>query len=184
MALQHLYKCDEVDALIDGEALALIYKHSAACPISARTTKIIERFAEAHPDIPVADLKIQGHRDISEHIAQRTGVTHQSPQVIFVRAGEAVWHTSHMKITGFAMDEALKEAGEQETERRREDVSLRPRRVAGGALGAVGDLKSIRDSAPLRPLRFRPIYSPRSGSSSQAGTQAAMPSSRRVIGFS
>jgi bacillithiol system protein YtxJ len=43
-------------------------------------------------------LDLIAHRDISNEIASRFGVTHQSPQVIVVKNGQAVYNTSHDSI--------------------------------------------------------------------------------------
>jgi bacillithiol system protein YtxJ len=40
-------------------------------------------------------------------VAETTGVHHHSPQVILLRDGEAVWDTSHGRITAEAMAAAL-----------------------------------------------------------------------------
>lgn len=43
-------------------------------------------------------LDLISYRDISNHIAQEFGVDHQSPQVIVIKNGEAVYDNSHMGI--------------------------------------------------------------------------------------
>jgi len=54
---------------------------------------------------PCKDL--QHARALSSAIAEATGVRHQSPQAILLRDGEAVWDTSHGRITEEALGEAL-----------------------------------------------------------------------------
>jgi len=110
MSVKTLNQPADADALIDGQTPAWIYIHSATCPVSSRTRKIIDRYAEEFDDQPVGKLVVQDHRDVSDHIAERTGVRHETPQVLLVKDGEVLWHTSHMKITKSAMEDALANA--------------------------------------------------------------------------
>jgi bacillithiol system protein YtxJ len=52
---------------------------------------------------------VQTGRDISREIAMSTGVEHESPQVIIMRNGKSVWHTSHWNITRETVEKALRE---------------------------------------------------------------------------
>ena len=46
-------------------------------------------------------------RPLSLAIAERTGVAHQSPQVICLAGGKAVRHASHYDITGAALKKMI-----------------------------------------------------------------------------
>jgi bacillithiol system protein YtxJ len=46
-------------------------------------------------------------RSLSLRVAQAIGVGHESPQVILLHKGKAVWHTSHWSITEEEMRAAL-----------------------------------------------------------------------------
>jgi len=70
----------------------------------------VDDYAKDHPDQPIGRVVVQNHREVSNHIADRLGVTHQTPQVILVRNGKALWHASHFKITDEAMADARAEA--------------------------------------------------------------------------
>jgi bacillithiol system protein YtxJ len=75
----------------------ILFKHSVSCGISAFAKERMER-------LPVDDsfsvylLDLLSYRDISNEIATRFGVIHQSPQVIVLRNGEASFTTSHHSI--------------------------------------------------------------------------------------
>lgn len=75
-----------------------IFKHSTRCPVSAMAFAEFERFSGNHSNIDCAFVKVIEHRDISNHIAELTGVTHKSPQVFLFKKGEAVWNASHSDI--------------------------------------------------------------------------------------
>ena len=45
-------------------------------------------------------LEVQSAREISRELANLTGVRHETPQVIVLRDGKAVWNASHFDVTG------------------------------------------------------------------------------------
>ncbi len=62
-------------------------------------------FPELQPETWFLDLL--AHRDLSAAIAAELGVQHQSPQVILVRNGQAVYSASHSAISPEAIAAAL-----------------------------------------------------------------------------
>ena len=84
----------------------VIFKHSTTCPISADAYKEMARFTG-----DVALIEVQNAREVSRELEARTGVDHESPQVIILRNGRAVWHASHWKIRSDTVRDAL--AGNQ-----------------------------------------------------------------------
>ena len=64
----------------------------------------------AHPNVPTAWIDVIGERPWSRHVAEATGVTHQSPQALLVRDGSVVWHASHGGITRKTLAAALASA--------------------------------------------------------------------------
>jgi len=84
----------------------VIFKHSTTCPISADAYKEMARFSG-----DVALIEVQNAREVSRELEARTGVDHESPQVIILRNGRAVWHASHWKIRSDTVSDAL--AGNQ-----------------------------------------------------------------------
>lgn len=83
----------------------LLFKHSNACPISARAYSQMEQLAG-----DVAIVVVQKSRDVSREIATRTGVQHETPQALVLRGGEVVWSASHFDITTEAVEGALRDA--------------------------------------------------------------------------
>ena len=43
-------------------------------------------------------LEVQSAREISRELANLTGVRHETPQVIILRDGKAVWNASHFDV--------------------------------------------------------------------------------------
>lgn len=80
----------------------VIFKHSTTCPISAGAYSELTRL-----NGDVALIEVQNARELSREIAALTGINHESPQVIILRQGQAVWHASHWTITAEKITEAL-----------------------------------------------------------------------------
>ena len=76
-----------------------ILKHSTSCGIS----HMVKDQLESGWSIPQGDLQLYyldllAHRDISNEIASRFNVVHQSPQVIVLDKGSVVHSASHHSI--------------------------------------------------------------------------------------
>ena len=90
----------DVARFLDGGGEGIVFKHSTRCQISgAVREQVWEPFQADHPDIPCFEVLVVEHRPASKLIAERLGVTHQSPQAIVVRGGRATWNESHMRIS-------------------------------------------------------------------------------------
>lgn len=97
------YKLENISQLSDiieesKKQPVLIFKHSTRCNISATSLQRMERSWE---DIGVKPyyLDLIAHRDISNAIADKFDVQHQSPQVILIKNGESVYDSSHFDIS-------------------------------------------------------------------------------------
>ncbi|RIV68518.1 bacillithiol system redox-active protein YtxJ [Flagellimonas aequoris] len=76
----------------------VIYKHSSTCGISSMVLSMFTQSYDLDTDCDLYFLTIQHHRDISNEIAQKFGVRHESPQLLVVKNGEVTFHTSHGAI--------------------------------------------------------------------------------------
>jgi len=76
-----------------------IYKHSTRCSVSVMVKKSLEQQWKA-PDgeLPVYYLDLLTYRPISTRIAELLSVEHQSPQLLLIKDGKAVYHASHSEI--------------------------------------------------------------------------------------
>jgi bacillithiol system protein YtxJ len=52
-------------------------------------------------------LEVQTARELSREVAAITGVPHETPQVIVLRNGKAVWNASHYEVKAGAVAEAM-----------------------------------------------------------------------------
>jgi bacillithiol system protein YtxJ len=85
-----------------GERSALLFKHSTHCPISANARQEMESLTRGGEPVPVYVLDVD-RQDVSEYVAGRTGVEHQSPQVILLRGGRPAWTADRWDITANAI---------------------------------------------------------------------------------
>jgi len=78
----------------------LIFKHSTRCGISRMVIKQFENlFTEETKNLKIYYLDLLNYRNISDEVGYSFQVMHQSPQLIVVRNGVAVAHSSHNDIT-------------------------------------------------------------------------------------
>lgn len=74
----------------------IIFKHSRTCGVSRMVLNIFQKnpvFQQNSFDFYFLDL--HPHRDISNEIARKFQVQHQSPQLLIIRNGQTVAHDSH-----------------------------------------------------------------------------------------
>lgn len=88
-------------------ARAVIYKHSPRCGACVAAEREVAFFAEGHPDVPVYRVDVVSHRQLTQTIARRLGVPHESPQVILVADGAAVWWASHWEVRATDLEERV-----------------------------------------------------------------------------
>lgn len=97
---------EEADAALAEES-ALVFKHSTRCPISASARREMESLVRGGEPVPVYQVDVNARQEVSEYVAERTGVPHQSPQVILLRGGRAAWNADRFAVTAGAIREQL-----------------------------------------------------------------------------
>ncbi|WP_035671765.1 bacillithiol system redox-active protein YtxJ [Flavobacterium sp. 83] len=83
---------------ISNEKPVAIFKHSTRCSVSRMALKQFENEFNSSDKVTPYFLDLIAHRDISNEIANRFGVTHQSPQLILIKDGKAIYNVSHSDI--------------------------------------------------------------------------------------
>lgn len=84
----------------------LLFKHSAACPVSGTADFEMRQLAEEE-DLPVYKLVVQESRALSDEIADTLGIRHETPQAILLNGQDPVFDASHFDVTADAVREAL-----------------------------------------------------------------------------
>lgn len=101
--LNRLEQLEEIKAESTSHPV-MIYKHSTRCGISGMTMSRLERsWSEDMNNIAAYYLDLIAYRDISNAIVQEFGVFHESPQVILIKDGKAIYDSSHMSISAEAI---------------------------------------------------------------------------------
>lgn len=102
MNWNQLNEISQLDEIVkeSEEKPVFIFKHSTRCSISASALNRIERAwsdDSAETVVPYF-LDLISHRDISQEIASKFQVEHESPQAIIISKGKSIYDTSHMDI--------------------------------------------------------------------------------------
>ena len=94
-----------LDALFERsrQAPVVLFLHAPHCGTSRMAYRAMRQLDHAAALVDVAR-----QRALSRAIEERTGVTHESPQVIVLRDGVAVWSASHDAITTDSVSFALR----------------------------------------------------------------------------
>lgn len=82
----------------------LIFKHSTRCSISSMVKDRVERSWNLEGKVKPYYLDLIQYRSISNLIAQKFNVEHQSPQAIVLKDGMVHYDASHMAIS---LDQAV-----------------------------------------------------------------------------
>ena len=95
--LTDLAQLNEI-TIISNEKPVAIFKHSTRCSISRMALKQFENEFNSSDKVTPYFLDLIAHRNISNEIATRFGVYHQSPQLILIKEGKAIYNVSHSDI--------------------------------------------------------------------------------------
>ena len=111
--LSDLIVLDSVDALerliVASEArLVLLFKHSLTCGTSAQAhDELVAHLSEGRHATQHAIVTVQTHRDVSDEVATRLDVRHETPQALLIREGRVVWEVSHFNVTADTIKDAI-----------------------------------------------------------------------------
>jgi bacillithiol system protein YtxJ len=92
-----LGQLNEIVALSNEKPIA-IFKHSTRCSVSRFALKQFENEFDLADATDTYFLDLIEYRDVSNEIANRFQVVHQSPQVLLIKNGKSVYDASHSDI--------------------------------------------------------------------------------------
>ena len=95
--LEDLGQLNEIITLSE-EMPVIIFKHSTRCSISRMALKNFENEYDLGDNVAAYFLDLISFRDISNEIASRFNVVHQSPQLLLIVGGKSVYDVSHSAI--------------------------------------------------------------------------------------
>lgn len=108
---------DQIEEIIQASRTTpvVIYKHSRHCGVSFFVRARLEKQWKNGYDVDFYFLDLVSHRDVSNEVADRFGVRHESPQVLLIRNGESVFDTSHVGVSAKALRKALENTAASRT---------------------------------------------------------------------
>lgn len=91
------------------DTMVVILKHSTRCGISRMVLKMFESDYDLPEDAPVKMyfLDLIANREVSNAVADKFGVRHESPQLIILKNREVVHHSSHQSISAGKVKELV-----------------------------------------------------------------------------
>lgn len=105
--LTELNQLKEIKSLSKSKAV-LIFKHSTRCGISRMVLKNFENEYNLHnSEIELYFLDLLENRTLSNEIALKFNVLHQSPQVLVIQNEGVIYHKSHHQISVEAIKKAV-----------------------------------------------------------------------------
>jgi bacillithiol system protein YtxJ len=108
LSLEKEQQLDEIIQLsndVHVDAVA-IFKHSTRCSISSMAKNRLERSWDASKiNIPFYYLDLLSFRQLSNEVANRFDIIHESPQLLLIQKGELKAHASHSAISAAIIEE-------------------------------------------------------------------------------
>ena len=103
--LTEMETLDEIAETSKTQTVAIL-KHSTSCGISRMVLRQFEQSYDLKEEqIKLYFLDLLSYRDISNKIASRFNVPHQSPQLLVIKDGEVVFDASHSSIQSEKLNE-------------------------------------------------------------------------------
>ena len=91
---------------ISATKAVVIFKHSTRCSVSRMALKQFENeFDIAAEKMETYFLDLLNHRDISNELSTKFAIEHQSPQIIVIQNGKAIYNASHSDIDATVLSE-------------------------------------------------------------------------------
>lgn len=104
--LTNLDQLNEIVALSNEKPVS-IFKHSTRCSVSRFALKQFENQFDSADATDTYFLDLIEYRDVSNEIASRFQVVHQSPQLLLIKSGQSVYDASHSDIDAKDLAERL-----------------------------------------------------------------------------
>ena len=96
----NLESIDQLDKIVDSSTgkPSIIFKHSTSCPISSIAKLRLDDHWDIKDEVDLYYLDLIKHRNVSNQIAEKFEIVHESPQLLVIKDGRCVYDVSHMDI--------------------------------------------------------------------------------------
>ena len=104
-----LTSIEQLDLIIGStEKTSLLFKDSTRCGISASVLRKFEnKNEEFDGKLDFYYLDLLNYRDVSNAIADKLEVLHQSPQAVIIKGGKVLTYESHYDIVNIELEQYL-----------------------------------------------------------------------------
>lgn len=99
--MQTIESTQEIDEIIERskEKMQIIFKHSTVCPISRMShDKMKAEYPLNEENADIYYIGVIEQRPISNYVAEKLKVQHESPQMIVLKDGKSIFNESHLMI--------------------------------------------------------------------------------------
>ena len=102
----HLEEMGQLDNILEAskDKPQMIFKHSTRCGVSSMVKSKLDGEWGHNEKIIPWHLDLLRHRNISNEIAERFGIHHESPQIILLVNGEVKQYISHDSLSAKDLD--------------------------------------------------------------------------------
>jgi len=103
-----LTTAEQVDKFLADHQTAAIFK-AGTCHKTPTAFEHVQAKLEDREDIPLGIIRVVEARTASNHVEKRSGVRHESPQLLLFRDGKPVFDRDNWDITADAVAEGLQD---------------------------------------------------------------------------
>jgi len=97
--LEHLEQLSEIESRSNSKP-CVIFKHSTSCSISSMAKfRLEDHWDFKSEEVDIYFLDLLRFRNISNEIAEKFSIHHESPQLMLIRNGEVTYDASHLDIS-------------------------------------------------------------------------------------
>lgn len=97
---------EDVDAFLSDHPTSIVFK-AGTCHKTMQGFGFLQEWLEPREDLMVGVIRVVEARPASNLVASKTGIRHESPQVILFRDGEAVFDVDNWDITHDTLQEGF-----------------------------------------------------------------------------
>ncbi|OIQ35544.1 MAG: hypothetical protein BM563_11880 [Bacteroidetes bacterium MedPE-SWsnd-G1] len=102
-----LTSIEQLDELTSSNSAIAIFKHSTRCIVSSMAKKQLESSFDLDDTIEMYYLDLITYRNISNEIADRFNIRHESPQLIVLKANKVQTYASHSAISEIELEKYI-----------------------------------------------------------------------------
>ena len=104
--MEEITTLEQMSALVESKDSAIVFKYSPTCGISQVAQEAWEAFSMLPQEVRLAQCDVLQARPAARGMVELVGIAHQSPQVLVLKNGVCIAHTSHYSITSAWLESA------------------------------------------------------------------------------